>query len=94
MNHNLWKKRITGPLILFSEFENFDIIENLIDRTDIYGRVSIFSEKDESNIINRISCDKININGFEDVSKKTFLNNLEYFGLDHVSNIQSIVDVK
>lgn len=83
-------------MILYSEYQNIQDVENLIDLSENYKRVTIFSndEKEISNLTKKLSCDRININGFEDLSIKSFLNNIEFFGMDHISNIQSIVDLK
>ena len=77
----LLKTPLEGPVVTLTSFKNLEEIENLTDFMEGYKRISVFSKSDSDvkKVVESISFNRLNVNGFEDCSIKRELNNMDMF---------------
>ena len=90
----LLKTPLEGPVVTLSSFKNLEQIENLTDFMEGYKRISVFSKSDSDvkKVVESISFNRLNVNGFEDCSIDTLLNSIDMVHTNHLVNMQTIVE--
>lgn len=90
----LLQSALDGPVVTLTRFSDIGEVEYVLDRIGTFKRLTVFSEKEDDvkSAIQRLSCNRINVNSFEECSYSNLLNSINQVGIDHLVNMQTILD--